>query len=77
MLTNGSEVRHEGECPCFRHSKLLTSVLGTSTVRLQHKMKTEVGISTGPNAALLYSDEFQDETVALLVTTGIQAKSIY
>lgn len=53
------------------------SVLSTSTVRLQLELKTDVGIGTGPNADLLYRDEFRDEIVALMATTGIQAKSIY
>lgn len=53
------------------------SALSTSTVRLQRELKTDVGNGTGPDADLLYRDEFQDEIVALMATTGIQAKSIY
>ena len=53
------------------------SVLSTSAVQLQRELKTDVGISTGPKADLLYRAEFQDEIVALLATTGIQANSIY
>jgi len=52
-------------------------LLSIITVQLQHQLKTNVGISTRPNADLLYRDEFQDETVALLATTGLQAKGIY